>query len=1316
MKPILEQITLFLQHLRKHVYLKKTTRNELSKFDRLLNWSVGITAIGLSIFAGFFIRNLTFLIMSIFFLVVLLVLHNLILLRVRKEEQRSKEKADQLANLQEISMSLTSTLLLEEVFELLPGAGIKLAKVSACLVEIVDKKERLIPKSAIGINFSLSEIEQEEEKFLGKMIVQGKIPLPVDNLQQRLNLPIWIIEQGFKSYLGIPLKVRNEVIGVIEFFSSTPRIFSKEEIEILSILGTQAASALENARLYGVTKEALHKEITSSIALYKIEQSITSKIELDEQINTLIEGCVHATGVEKGSLWLIDDLSGDIVCKTIYPYEDKTGEIRLKMGEGIIGFVAKEGVLKNIPDLSHETGFINPFKTELKNCLSVPLLWKKDILGVINVFNKEDKFDKEDEKILSILASQAAMILKSAKLYKELKNAASALALLYEISKTINEGRSCQEVLGLILKKGIEMFDAKNGSIMLIDETSGDMNIRVAEGLSAEIIRTTRKRPGDGSIAGWVAEKEEPLLLIGKVKDSRFATVQQREHVKDAMCAPLKIKNKLIGVINISNQVGHENFTETNLNFLCTIANEISMVIETARLYEITVQRVSELSTFYVISNALSSVLNLQEVLKQILDRVTALIPDAMLTINTIDARSNTIQVIAYSGFKTGIKPLDEIILNERLKEVLRLPFTSRRPIVLQTVESISDIKPIISNMNAESLVLLPLIAKEHEVGILLIASMQPYTPSKEELRLLMSIAQAAAIAMENARLYGMLKKKVDELEGLQEIASKMSLSTNPRDILANSINIANHVIKSELGFLYLWDEDSGKFVAKVGQGKKRISEALFKSLKFKPDEGTIGWVASHNEILIIDDTRQDNRFIPFSEVSVKEIIAAPIVEDGKVKGIMEFFNKLSSDGFSEDDKRFLSILSNQIGIFLENTSSFEEIKRRALQLSAVHAINRMTSMVEVKNLINQVLELTAKVMRVKKSYYSSLLPPENIIKITGSYGLTYMEQEKEEKLSLGQGIAGRVIQNNTPVVINNVKDEPSLSDEEKAIYVEDSYLSVPMSIRGKVVGSLSVASKITDTGFDPQDVELLTTISSQAAIAIEYADVSNKLQKYSDEVTKLLTLIIEARDSFVRTHSDAVCKYATAIAKEMGLPQDEIDTINRAALLHDIGKIGIREGILLKPETELNSDEFRELKNHPFIGVQILKSLNFLAPIISLVYHHHELYDGSGYPDGLAGESIPNGARIISIADVFDKMVTSRGSYTGMSDEEATIVLRRGAGKKFDGVAVEAFVRIHPIVRREEIEKGRLRKRDVRDEGRKEIQVGNQTIWDRYA
>ncbi len=1320
-KPILSRIILSLQSLKKYVYLKKTIRSESQKFDRLLNWSVGITVFGLSIVSFFFTRNLTFLLMSIFFMIVLLVLHNFILLRVKNEEHKSREKAEQLAHLQEISIGLTSTLLLKDVFDMLPQAGAKLAKVDACLVEMVDRKEKLTPKSTAGISFSLSEIEEENEKSLGKIVIKGKAPLSIDILQQESNLPIWITGQGFKAYLGIPLKIRNECLGVLSFFSSTSRSFSKGEIEILSILGTQAASALENARLYGVTKEALHKEITSSIALYRIEQSITSKIELDEQINTIIEGCVHATGAEKGSLWLIDDISGDIVCNITYPFEDKAGDLRLKMGEGITGLVAKEGVLRNISDLSQEAKFINFFKTELRNQLSVPLLWKKNVIGVINVFNKSNnKFDKEDEKVLNILSSQSAMILQSAKLYRELKNAASALALLYEISKTINEGRNYQEILGLILKKGIEMFGAQNGSIMLIDETSGDMHIRVANGLSGEIIKNTKKRPGDGSIAGWVAEKGEPLLLIGKVADPRFTSLHQNKRVKDvkdAMCAPLKIRNKIIGVINISNQIGHDVFTESDLSYLCTLANEISMVIETARLYEITVQRVSELSTFYVISNALSSVLNIQEVLKQILERVTALIPDTMITINTIDSKANTMQVIASSGFKAGTKPPGEITLNKGLQDILKTAFISRRPTVFQNIDSIMEIKPLVSSIGTpETLVLLPLIAKEHEVGMLSIMVQRAYTPSKEELRLLMSIAQAAATAMENAHLYGTIKKKIEELEGLQEIASQMSLSTNPRDILANSINIANHVIKAELGFLYLWEEDSGRFVARVGQGKKRISEALFKSLKFKPDEGTIGWVASHNEILIIDDIRQDNRFIPMPEVVVKDVFAIPIVENGQVKGVMEFFNKLSPEGFGEDEKRFLSILSNQISIFLENMNSFEEIKRRSLQLSAVQAINRMTSVVEAKNLLSQILELTAKVMRTKKSYYSSLFLPENIIKITSSYGLTYMEQEKEEKLSIGQGIVGRVIQNNVPLMVNNVKEDTTLSNDEKAIYVEDSYLSVPMSIRGRVVGSLNVSSKITGGSFDLQDMELLSTISTQASIAIEYADVSNKLQNYSDEVVKLLIMIIEARDPFVRSHSDAVCKYAVGIAKEIGLPQDEIETITRAALLHDIGKIGIKEGILLKPESELNSDEFRDIKNHPFIGIQILKSLNFLSPIISLVYHHHELYDGSGYPDGLIGEKIPFGARIITVADVFDKMVTSRGSYIGMSDEEAMTALRRGAGKKFDSAAIEAFMRIHSIVRREEIERGRLRKRDVREEGKREIQIGSHTIWDRYA
>jgi response regulator RpfG family c-di-GMP phosphodiesterase len=109
-------------------------------------------------------------------------------------------------------------------------------------------------------------------------------------------------------------------------------------------------------------------------------------------------------------------------------------------------------------------------------------------------------------------------------------------------------------------------------------------------------------------------------------------------------------------------------------------------------------------------------------------------------------------------------------------------------------------------------------------------------------------------------------------------------------------------------------------------------------------------------------------------------------------------------------------------------------------------------------------------------------------------------------------------------------------------------------------------------------------------------------------------------------------------------------------------------------------------------------------------------MYDGTGYPDGLSGENIHIGARILAVADTFDNMVTSKGSYIGLSDEEAIGILRKNSGKKFDPIVVEAFIRIHPVVRREEIEKGRLKKREIREEGKKEIRIGTHTVWERYT
>lgn len=1244
-------------------------------------------------------------------------MHNFILLKARSDERKSKAHADQLTTLQQISFGLTSTLHMNEILDLIPKSAIKLAQVDACLVGLVGKmKEGVIPKAKEGIQTDLGQMDTKQE--ISNWIVKERTSVTIQDLSEDLRVSAWVRDEGFVSYLGLPLKVRDEVIGVLEFYTKSPRTFTSEEIDLLNIFAAQSATALENAELYGVTKEALQREITSSMALLKIEQAITSKFDLKEQLNLIMEGSVKITSAEKASIWLIDDISGEVVCKGTYPIEEKLAKSSVRVGEGITGWVAKEGKLQNIPDLSKDKRFVNPLKHDLRSQLAAPLKYKEKTIGVLNVFNskREEGFSEADEKIFMVLASQAAVSLQTAKLYTELKTAANALSVLYEISKTISEGRELQQVLKLILKKGSEVFEAQHGSIMLLDESTGELTIKVAEGLTEEIIKNTVKRPGDGSIAGWVAKEREPLLLIGKVDDPRFKSAKSDGVIKDAMCAPLILKDKLIGVFNISNRVGTGVFTESDLNLLCTLANEVSIAIETAKLYEMITHRVTELSSFYIISTALSSTLSISEVFKVIMERITTLFPQLAISISFYDERKNMLNRVSDRGFGEDKTLETEIVLKDELSEKLMPLLKEKKHIYLSSIEDIQDLKVLVGTGKIDSVWLIPLVTRGKVIGILSLVSQIKHALAREDIRLLTAISQAAAAAIENAKLYNQTSRRLQELLGLQQVASRMVLTTNITEILALSVNIINEVINAELGLIFLWDEDRKEYVVKVGQGKKRVSESLFKTLRFKMGDGIVGWIGEKGQGVILDDVRKDPRFRPIGDLYVKNLIAIPIIRDKRVIGVMKFMNKLSSKGFSSEDERMISIIANQVAIVLSNAEAFEEIKRRALQLSTVQAVNKMISSVfGVEELLPQIVELTAKVLRVKKASLS-LLDADGNVKLETSYGLTYMEQEREEKLELGQGIAGRVIQTNTPLMINNLPEDTTLTEEEKNIYIEKSYLSVPLNIRKKTVGALNVSTKLNDAPFNEQDVDILSTISEQSSIVIEYARLYQDVQRHSMDTLRALSLVIETRDPFTKGHSDAVARYAVELGKELNVSKEELKTLEIAALLHDIGKIGIKESILLKTDKELSIDEHREIRNHPFLGAQILRPLEFLKDVIPIIYHHHERYDGEGYLDGLAGEKIPFLARILCVANAFDAMTSSRAFRESKPDDEALEELKDQAGKQFDPKVVEAFLKIHPIIRKDALEKIRREKEKKKREGKKPTAIGEHTVWERYT
>jgi len=232
--------------------------------------------------------------------------------------------------------------------------------------------------------------------------------------------------------------------------------------------------------------------------------------------------------------------------------------------------------------------------------------------------------------------------------------------------------------------------------------------------------------------------------------------------------------------------------------------------------------------------------------------------------------------------------------------------------------------------------------------------------------------------------------------------------------------------------------------------------------------------------------------------------------------------------------------------------------------------------------------------------------------------------------------------------------------------------LIIPIIVEDKVIGVIN----LENTSLSPDTIDLLRSFSEGAAVAINNARLYQKIQDSYFEITKALAQAIEAKDPYTHGHSARVVEYTVLIAQKLDLQEEENELLKYAAMLHDIGKIGVR-GIVLNNPKGLTGEEYDEIKKHPLIGEGIIKPIELLQPIKPLIRHHHERYNGKGYPDGLSGENIPLGARIIAVADAYDAMKSDRPYRKALTEEVAIRELKEESGTQFDPKIVEVFLEI---------------------------------------
>lgn len=350
----------------------------------------------------------------------------------------------------------------------------------------------------------------------------------------------------------------------------------------------------------------------------------------------------------------------------------------------------------------------------------------------------------------------------------------------------------------------------------------------------------------------------------------------------------------------------------------------------------------------------------------------------------------------------------------------------------------------------------------------------------------------------------------------------------------------------------------------------------------------------------------------------------------------------------------------------------------------------RLYALVDVSKVINSSLDLTTVLQEVMDTIISLTGAERGFLMLANlNGGLDYRvarnmarETLEEEEFKISSTIAYRVAAQGEPVLTTNAQEDPRFTGQHSvAMYNLRSILCVPLKVKGKVTGLIYADNRVRSGAFTHRDLNILTAFANQAAVAIENARLFNDLQRSNFELAQTYDVTLEGwaralelRDQETEGHTRRVTELTVRLAKAMGYEGEELNHIRRGALLHDIGKMGIPDRILLKPD-KLTDDEHEIMKKHPVYAYEMLYPIEKLRPALDIPHRHHEKWDGSGYPDGLKGKEIPLAARIFSVVDVWDALRSERPYRGPWSAGQVRAHLREHSGTHFDPSVVEAFL-----------------------------------------
>jgi putative nucleotidyltransferase with HDIG domain len=365
---------------------------------------------------------------------------------------------------------------------------------------------------------------------------------------------------------------------------------------------------------------------------------------------------------------------------------------------------------------------------------------------------------------------------------------------------------------------------------------------------------------------------------------------------------------------------------------------------------------------------------------------------------------------------------------------------------------------------------------------------------------------------------------------------------------------------------------------------------------------------------------------------------------------------------------------------FDELASVNQELNQKVTMLKAINNATRtIVSVSDTRKVLEQTMTPIVEVFGFDRAMI--MLVDEGQQCLEYSYGVgespVALDKMKGYKIPLerDQNLMIRVLKRRRPVLIRDVKSSGlNPTNRILADFRPSSFIICPLIAENRSIGILAADRRGEKKSLTTNDSEFLSIFANNIATAFLRARLDEEIKSSYVSSVRALVQAIEEKDTYTRGHSERVASIVVQVAKILGLPETEIEYLRFGSILHDVGKIGIPESIVRSPKP-LTDAEYKIIQKHPLKGVEILQPITFIQDHMYLIRNHHERWDGRGYPDKLAGETIPLGAQIVAVADAYDAMTSSRPYRRGMPPKQAAREIRKNTGTQFSKAIADAFL-----------------------------------------